>query len=271
MMRTLALLGLVAVAVTLCAAQQRNPPNVAGRWDAASCSLVPDSDQLYLSRTWVYSRVNGKSLNGTYQRAYQFFTDPSCAARLELYRIIETGTFTFGGRANIERFWKLNYNMNTRTLQVFSTAFNTLIAPYVGCDLPGPWVPNVEVDVSAHSCVELNIESITECPVEYNVARREGNLLYTGAIFRGDPLVYQSLCRSIDRPLEYDRFFFNFFVAAPVPNPNQVDLPDLVNGDAAPFDPVNYGLPEPGQSASAASALLASVAAVVLATVAAIV
>jgi hypothetical protein len=62
--RLLALLCSVAVLCSLVAGQTNTPPNVQGQWSDVACNLIPNSDELYQNRTYFFSAVNTKTLDG---------------------------------------------------------------------------------------------------------------------------------------------------------------------------------------------------------------
>jgi len=203
------LLLLVVVALVVAAQAQTNaPPNVQGQWYDAVCNLVPNSDQLYQNRTYFFSTVNTKTLDGTYELVQQYFGDSACGVSQEIYRTSEKGSFVMSTRASLERFWKINYFPSSRSMQVFTSNYATTVNQFIPCKFPSLFSVNVQQDISAVSCSELNLISVVECPVEYDIVRRDGTNLYVGQRFPGLPPVFHGPCLDLYRPTEFDQFSF---------------------------------------------------------------
>jgi len=213
---------LVLMLVAVCVAQKDAPPAVQGRWDDRVCHLIPNSRQLYQSRTYVYSAVSELGA-GTYDLSTSVFSQPECDVRQELYRTVVTGSFQLGSRShNLERFWKIDYTVASKRMEVFSSQYGAEISALAGCNFTETFIPNVVQDVTNVACPELNLIPQSECPTLYDVARQDESTLWVGAQFVGQPPVFKSQCRSIDRSLEYDGYSFVQFGAeepvAPVMN-----------------------------------------------------
>eukprot|EP01094_Clydonella_sp_ATCC50884_P026144 TRINITY_DN707_c0_g1_i1.p1 TRINITY_DN707_c0_g1~~TRINITY_DN707_c0_g1_i1.p1 ORF type:complete len:302 (+),score=106.74 TRINITY_DN707_c0_g1_i1:69-908(+) len=237
----LALAVLLLALACACTAQRSTPPNVQGRWDDRVCHLVPNSRQLYQRRTYVFSAVSPMTKGGTYEISTSFFSRSACEARQEVYRTVVTGNFQLGSRsANLERFWKVDYAIGEKRMEVFSTQFGREVSALAGCDFPEEFVPNVVQDVTEVVCPELNLIPKSDCPLEFDVARRDKTTLWVGASFQGQPPQYKSNCRKIDRHLEYDPYSFVQFGAEEEPMDELIEDPEtfmLTNYVDPQFDP----------------------------------
>jgi len=213
MQRVLVAACMLAVLV-LVAAQKSTPPNVQGRWDDRVCHLIPNSRQLYQRRTFTYSAVNRETRGGTFDITTSVFNQPTCGVREEVYRTVVTGNFQLGSRsANLERFWKVDYAIGSQRMEVFSSLFGSQIEALAGCTFAETWVPNVPQDITNVNCPELNLISAEDCPLLFDIARRDESSLWLGASFTGHPPTFHSKCRKIDRPLDFDRFSLVLFGA----------------------------------------------------------
>lgn len=215
-MRTALVLALLLVAVAVVVAQQNNPPDLEGRWEEKVCNLIPGSNTQYRRRTIIYSKASSKDRQGTFEETTQLYSSQTCDVRSEVYRIVIAGNYQFGGRSTLERFWKIDYAIARKRMEIFTSEFAQEADTYEGCAFLSRWVPNVEQDITHITCPEIDLLDKTDCPRLFDIVRRQDDDIWVGARYVGHPLQYRTNCRKIDRPQDFDRFSLELFQGSPL-------------------------------------------------------
>mmetsp|Transcript_7893 Transcript_7893/g.33232 ORF Transcript_7893/g.33232 Transcript_7893/m.33232 type:complete len:277 (+) Transcript_7893:69-899(+) len=255
------------------AVAQSSPPNLNGRWDDTVCHLITNSDQLYERRTIEYGPWSNEDQQGSWEMIVEVWQgDSTCDPDFITYRITYLGTYTLTGAESedVPFFWNIEYNVNQQIMVVFTSDFVSYLDRQSGCNI-GEVEVNVLFDIADTTCVELNILPIVQCPVQFDIVRREANRIWVGEHFYGCPPSYVDNCLKEDRPTDYDPYGLATFVDNEVGSETTFDLDPFVSlypSDTTVFDlTAHLGLTQlqTDTDNSSSSQIVVSLAAIVVA------
>jgi len=188
---------------------QETVPEVEGSYVDQVCNLIPHSASLYQKRSMVFGAWDNLLQQGTWSYTVDVFKTSACDNNFRNYRLSYTGIYSLtGGRSEaIENFWNIEYRLNTKTLEVFSSSFANYINAEPSCSIVNAAVNSV-INIRHADCSLLQITPIKECPTFYDIIRRYRATIWIGSQFVGEDLRWQPNCQKEDRPEFYDPFSF---------------------------------------------------------------
>eukprot|EP01115_Flamella_aegyptia_P014272 TRINITY_DN80283_c0_g1_i1.p1 TRINITY_DN80283_c0_g1~~TRINITY_DN80283_c0_g1_i1.p1 ORF type:complete len:299 (-),score=66.16 TRINITY_DN80283_c0_g1_i1:60-914(-) len=192
---------------------QSNPPLLEGQWDDTVCNLVPLSAQIYRRRSLTYGRWNNAAQLGSWEYREIGYQGTNCTQETEDYEVTYFGTYHLSGKESefVEKFWHAEYQVTRQVITVFTDDFANYINNLHGCSFPSRIFANVQQVIDDVTCTELNIQPIEECPVQFDIVRRQNDRIYIGDKYPGTPPYYLENCSSNTRPRIYDNFGFLLF------------------------------------------------------------
>jgi len=220
-LKTITMKGLI-VAVTIFAllfvaqaAQVNNDDdddNFAGRWDDTNCNLVPGSANIYQKRTLGFGIYDDYDNFGSWEATTVYFKGNLCVEGEESYRTTFVGTYQLGGASSLDGFTDVTYRFNSKQMQIFTDDMLDYVNSLPSCSIKEE---NTEqfVNVRHADCYPLHLVPIENCPILYDIIRKEDTRIWVGNQFPGDGSQWQKPCSAANRPLDYDPFGLATFVS----------------------------------------------------------
>lgn len=173
--RGLGLLSVLSVGMVLSACGSAYPfeaADLVGTWASPSCEVGTggDGSSFYYTRTFTMTET-------TWSIDFTLFGDDSCGYKLSTATI--AGPFELLELVEgLEGTRQGNFDGTTKTL----VANDQGMADYFGMSGCGTeaWTVGTAQDVGGTGCAPLGLDSIEECPTEFDIVKLEGNNLYFG-------------------------------------------------------------------------------------------
>jgi hypothetical protein len=165
--RALLLVGLVAGPA---AAQPLTLEALAGRWESPGVETIAGVRPTYLVRRFTFDGDRW---------SIRFTTYADSDGRDALLEGSNAGTVRLLPGLTAGGAQPADFRFATRTLTPLTRAIAAALVA-AGCG-PAPWPVGEARDVGARGCLAFRVPSLADCPVEFDVLRREGDALFLGA------------------------------------------------------------------------------------------
>eukprot|EP00276_Gloeochaete_wittrockiana_P015294 CAMPEP_0184350752 /NCGR_PEP_ID=MMETSP1089-20130417/41257_1 /TAXON_ID=38269 ORGANISM="Gloeochaete wittrockiana, Strain SAG46.84" /NCGR_SAMPLE_ID=MMETSP1089 /ASSEMBLY_ACC=CAM_ASM_000445 /LENGTH=268 /DNA_ID=CAMNT_0026683761 /DNA_START=27 /DNA_END=833 /DNA_ORIENTATION=- len=256
----------VLALLAVCCLAQDNPPQLEGQWDDTTCNILSNTQRLYRKRSVTYGAWDRRSQLGSWQYTETVYQEDFCSEGKEDYQIVITGTYKLSGKESdfADRFWHVDYTVTRKRMQVYNQDFADFLNDLPRCAFGDEWIPNVQQTIDEVVCPDLNLVSVNNCPVQYDIVRRQLDVVFLGELYAGEPPVFNPNCTPRDRPRNYDPYGLTLFgLPAIDPEITSFDLDPFINPPSvrAPSFDLTAHL---GIGTNSASSVVASLAVVLL-------
>ena len=143
-----------------------------GVWLSERCEVGQGADgsNFYFQREFTLTAT-------TWAIAFTIYGDDACSVRLTTAQV--SGPYMLGAKAQGLEGTRLgDFSGSVKTVTGYEQGFADFLASS-GCG-PQVWDLGVAQDVSQTGCAPLGLDSVEECPVEFDLVKLEGDKLYFG-------------------------------------------------------------------------------------------
>ncbi|HWZ87677.1 MAG TPA: hypothetical protein VNW92_02470 [Polyangiaceae bacterium] len=142
---------------------------ILGTWTSTDCELL--STTLSRRRTYVFAPTDVKI-------TYDVFGGTTCDAAAAVFTVTTHGNADFVGPSpTLPGVTNVVFTFKSRALTPTAAGLSTL---KTACPAEYSWVVGTETDVTKDGCDKLQVQSDTECPVEYDLAEIKDGVAYFG-------------------------------------------------------------------------------------------